>query len=854
MSPRPEILSSHDRVRILNMRQGSIEHRRLELWLSSRSEVVHVEEKPDTETIIVHCDHGKASPHRFIRAIGDQLHAIMNSSFTENFDIQPIHSLEGRTRVQISGAKEWQMSALSEIAAMRPGVEKCVYIPGSNTMLIAFNPVTVSEEHLINTLRDIGLSDSPNGRHVSTQLRWGGAAAGTTVLMMCLSRAFPMPVMAAGIVLVALRPMARSVDAFINEGKLSIDSLDVAATFAALATGRPATAAFVIWMVGVGDLLLDFSANTTRHALSKLVQQRDREACVVSEDGSIRRVPVEALIIGDRFIVQAGQSIAADGRVVDGCAEVDEKALTGESRPIRKDKLSIVYASTLLLQGRIVVEVEAISKNSEVAKIERVLNTVGNKPLTLQREALELGGKLVPPTFAIAGAAAAVASSVTPGVSVLVTDFGTGIRIAVPTSALTAMTIAAREGIMVKGAHYLERLSKTDVIIFDKTGTLTSGEPEVVEVLTAKGFEESLLVMLSASAEAGQDHPVARALRAYAKDLGVELVEPDHGSLDYAVGLGITVKVEDYRVQVGRATWMEDQGIELKRFKKDLARLRSEQVSTLCVAVDGKLKGIIGYSDGTRPESASIVEKLKANGKRRVILLSGDHDEVVQKVALEVGIDEAMGSMLPEQKADYVRKLMSEGHVVAMVGDGINDAPALALADVGISIAGSAEVAIETADVVLLEGGLIRLPKAIEISEQAMRSVKRSLGIIIAPNAAAICLGAFGYINPTTAAIINNGATMTAVGLSTLSLLWTPDRRNHFKAGLKFVNKTAQTAQSAPRRLVRQSIRVVSGGRMADWRISRALAIPLNGVAQSFRYVGRRGNREERKWRSYATK
>jgi len=364
---------------------------------------------------------------------------------------------------------------------------------------------------------------------------------------------------------------------------------------------------------------------------------------------------------------------------------------------------------------------------------------------------------------------------VTRAVCVLITDFGTGFRIAVPTSALTAMTLAAREGVLFKGAQYLERLSRTDVIIFDKTGTLTSGVPEVVEVVTARGMKESALIRWCASAEATHDHPVARALKSYAHEKGIPLVEPEPGSEDYAVGLGLSARVEGRRVRVGRAMWMESQKLNISSsFQRHLARFRKESKSSLCVAVDDKVVGLVSYSDGTRRDSAAIVRRLQDNGRRKIVLLSGDSSEVVKNLARDVGIDEALGGLLPHEKAEYVRRMQEAGRVVAMVGDGINDAPALAAADVGISIAGSTDVALETADVVLLDGGLARIEKAFLISDQAMSSVRQNLGIIIVPNAIAIALGAFGLIGPPLAAIINNGATFLAVLVGTMPLLHHP--------------------------------------------------------------------------------
>ena len=649
-------VQGQNQLSILGSRKDSSEAKVIQAWLANRSDVVRVEQRKTTGTIVVQYQCQGRIAGAFVRSVKEKLH-VLQTSKNESIEIKAIHSLDGRVRYKLEGLNNSQIVFLSTVAASCPGVKKTQRLSGSDTILVSYDPNKVTEEFILNVLREANLSQiGKNSKNISST-RWGGALASTSVLILCMSRVFPLPVMAIGIALVSLRPLRRSIEVLIHEKKCNIDALDVAATVAALATGRPATAAFVIWMVGVGDLLLDISSNSTRNALSKLIHSKELEVCRLLPDGTSERVLVEKLQLGDRFLVQTGQSIAADGRVVSGTAEVDEKALTGESHLVSKKESDRVFASTIVVEGRLVVEVEVIGANSEAAKIEKVLSTVGNKPLTLQREALEFGGKLVPPTFGIAGIAATLASSVTPAVCVLITDFGTGIRISVPTSALTAMTIAAREGILVKGAQYLERLSKTDVIIFDKTGTLTRGLPEIVEVLTTGRFDEFHLIQLSASAESNQEHPVAKALRSYAKKLGAELLEPEPEAEEYSVGLGLTSKVSGFRVQVGRASWMEGLGLNIEHFNHDLARLQEEQISTLCVAIDGHVVGVVGYSDGTRPESAAIVQKLRAHGKRRVVLLSGDNSEVVQKVARDVGIDEAVGSLLPEQKADYIRKL-----------------------------------------------------------------------------------------------------------------------------------------------------------------------------------------------------
>jgi Cu2+-exporting ATPase len=755
---------------IIGVRTGSRQARALEAWLAQRIDVLGFEHRHASGALYVDYDDGAALPGRFVRSLRDKIQTLNHPS-AEPFTINPVHSMTGRVRLRVTGIGERELATLTMLACGLPGVRHTRHVPGGRTMLVVYDPEKVSERFIVAGLLKSDPSEWAREWHEPSPTRWLGALSGTSTLIACLAGAAPFPVLASFVLLSTLPALGRSIAA-LRQGQVSIDLLDVAATFAALATRRPITAAFVIWMVGAGDLLLDLSANNTRSALSMLMRRKEPNALRVIAAGGTEAVPLSALRAGDRFAVHTGHSISADGIVVSGVAEVDAKELTGESKLLPKKAGDPVFASTIVVAGQLVIEVDRSGKNTEAAKIESILNTVGSKPLTLQRDALSIAGKLVLPTFGVAALAAALSGDVTRAVCVLITDFGTGFRIAAPTTALTAMALAAREGVLVKGAQYLERLAKTDVIIFDKTGTLTSGVPEVVDVITRRGMLPSRLIKWCASAEVRHEHPVAKALKSYAKDQGIRLVAPDPGTEQYAVGLGLSARVERHHVRVGRATWMESQRLKISpAFKRHLARFEKNSISSLCVALDDEVVGLVSYSDGTRRESAAIVQRLQSQGRRRVVLLSGDNPEVVKNLARAVGIDEAVGGLLPHEKADYVRRLQQSGHIVTMVGDGINDAPALAAADVGISITGSTDVAVETADVVLLSGGLARLEKAFQVSDRAMSSVRQNLGIIVVPNAIAIALGALGLIGPPLAAIINNGATILAVLVGTAPLL-----------------------------------------------------------------------------------
>jgi len=337
------------------------------------------------------------------------------------------------------------------------------------------------------------------------------------------------------------------------------------------------------------------------------------------------------------------------------------------------------------------------------------------------------------------------------------------------------MTVAAREGVLVKGGQYLERLTKVDAIVFDKTGTLTGGEPRIVDVSAVDGASVDEHLALAAAAEARQGHPIATAIRGWAASASLEVPCADLGSEVYSIGLGLSARVLGREVLVGGKRLMMQHGVRIAHARATTEHHREMGAASLYVAVDGRLGCVLAVADEPRPESRAVVEALRARGRREVLLLSGDSRGPVEAVGRAVGVDRAIGELLPEEKAAFVKDLQRAGKVVAMVGDGINDAPALAVADVGISLEGGTDVALETADVVLLEGGLVRLPHAFAIADQAMASVRRGLGLVIAPNAVAISLGALGLITPGLAAVVNNGSTVLAA-LAGVAPLFMPRR------------------------------------------------------------------------------
>ncbi len=761
------------RVRIQTGGAGELAAEALLVWLRKRREVEGVDYDRATGAIEVRYREPKRTAGSFVLNLRDRLFAMGRPPPSHGFRVVVAHRIAGRARLRLEGATVDEVLQLAAWLADRPGVERTSPAPAAASILVHFDPSVTSDDALLAAIAASDPRAWPAPPPLpSARSGWMKTALNTSVLAATATGMLPLPIAAAAVAVTAIPPARRALTA-LGEKRLSVDLLDVAAIGISVATGQPATGAFITWLLGVGDLVLERTHDRARHAISKLMKLDASDAWRIGKTGDVERIAVKRLAVGDRIVVEAGGRVPADGIVVRGTAAVDEKALTGESIPKERRVGERVLAATVVVEGQVVVEVDRVGGDTTAAKIVQILEGAGAKPMTLQRHAEKIADRLVLPTFGIAGGAAALASQIDRATSVLITDFGTGIRIAVPTSALTAMTLAAREGVLVKGGQFLERLAKADVVVFDKTGTLTLGEPVVREVRSFGKLAPDEVMALAAAAEERQRHPVAQAIRAHAETRRLAVPDADLGSEQYAIGVGLRARVDGRDVLVGGKRLMVSGGVWVAHAQSAVERYLAEGVSSIYVAIDGTLEAVVAYSDAPRKESADVVKALRAGGRREVVLLSGDAREPVEAVGRAVGVDRAIGELLPEQKAEHVRELQRAGRIVAMVGDGINDAPALAVADVGISLDGGADVALETADVVLLEGGLAKLPEAFAIADRAMAHVRRGLGLVIAPNAVAIVLGALGLVTPGVAAVVNNGSTVVAA-LAAVSPLFFP--------------------------------------------------------------------------------
>jgi Cu2+-exporting ATPase len=546
-----------------------------------------------------------------------------------------------------------------------------------------------------------------------------------------------------------------------REGRLNIDFLDTLAIAASLMLGNPVAGAIVIWLIKLGDWIRDLTAAGSRRAVSELLEFQTRTAWVI-RDNVIVSIPPSELAIADEVVVYPGEIIPVDGEIIDGHAMIDQKTITGEGLPIVRAKGEAVFAATVIRDGQLTVRAIRVGTSTTAGQIARLVESAPIGDTRMQNHAEKFADRLVVPTLGLAVGTAALTADFNRFLSLVIVDYGTGIRVAAPTAVLASMMHAARAGIIIKSGAHMERLAEVDTVIFDKTGTLTHGSPAVLDVISyERGITDRHLLGLAAAAETQLKHPVAEALRVKAREIGANV--PYCEQTTYRIGLGVEGQVNGYYLHVGNERFMRQSDVNVARAQTDREALDDQGYSCIYVAVDGTLAGLLPFTDQIRPESREVIQRLHEMGVRNSVTLTGDNAVVARAVGRRLGLSRQFADMLPADKAEVIQQYQREGNVVAMVGDGINDSPALSFADVGIAMKHGAEVARESADVVLMEDSLWKLVKAVEISRGAVGLIRQNYAIVAGLNTLALGLVLpGGLISPEITALISNGSAILA--------------------------------------------------------------------------------------------
>lgn len=544
---------------------------------------------------------------------------------------------------------------------------------------------------------------------------------------------------------------------------IGIDLLVSVAAIGAIVIGEYWEAAAVTFLFAIGGALEAATLNRTRSALAALVDTAP-DIAIVLRDGEQHEVDAAEVATGETVLVKNGAKVPVDGEVVAGAAAIDEAAITGESIPVEKTVGDRVFAGTVLRGGSVRVRATGVGADTTLARIIHRVEEAQDAKARTQVFMERFSAWYTPAIMILAIAAGLVTGDVVLALTLLVIGCPGALVISIPVSIVAGIGRAARDGILIKGGEFLETAARVDVVAVDKTGTLTKGRPHLTDLVPldpAMPSEE--LLAWAARAEAGSEHPLAQAIVDAAAQAGMRVGVPD--ATEPVPGKGIAVEAEGSRILVGNLALLEQHGIpdaeDAARFARELAEAGR---TPMIVAVDGRVAGVVGVADEVRPDAARMVRRLHRAGVRKVVMLTGDALPVAQSIGAATGVDEIHAALLPEGKLDAVARLQADGHVVAMVGDGVNDAPALAAADVGVAMgaAGSA-VAVETADIALMGDRLLNLPEAISLARRTTRTMRQNI-VVAVGTVALLLLGVLlGGVTMAVGMLVHEASVLVVV-------------------------------------------------------------------------------------------
>ncbi len=536
-------------------------------------------------------------------------------------------------------------------------------------------------------------------------------------------------------------------------------------------------AATIVTLVLLGQVLELRARGRTSAALRELLELAPRTARRVGDDGEEQDVAIDDVAVGDRLRVRPGEKVPVDGFVVDGQSSVDESMVTGEPMPVRKGSGDPVVGGTINQNGTLVVRADKVGADTVLSRIVELVAHAQRTKAPIQRVADKVAGWFVPAVVGVAVVTFVVWALVGPSprfayatlnaVAVLIVACPCALGLATPVSITVAAARGASLGVLFKDAGAIERLAEVDTLVIDKTGTLTEGRPRVVAVHAAAGFDESDLLRLTASVERASEHPLGAAIVAEAQERDLQLGSVE--DFDAATGKGVVGRVDGRRVVVGTAAFLRELDVDPEAIAERVRELRHDGATVVHVAIDGKLAGLVAIADPIKESAQEAVTRLRDSGVR-LMLLTGDAEATARAVASKLGIQEVRAEVLPEDKADVVERLRGEGRTVAMAGDGINDAPALAAADVGIAMGSGTDVAIESASVTLMRGDLGGLGRARALSRATLRNIRQNLFFAFVYNGVGVPVAA-GVLYPFLGILLSPMVAAAAMSLSSVSVL-----------------------------------------------------------------------------------
>lgn len=661
------------------------------------------------------------------------------------------------------------------------GIHHVKVAPDAGTLIVRYDPDKHRPQGLMARVRHLlhtGLTPAsrPTGlaraRDIGAEADEGFRPLLFPTLALTLSLLEAAPALVVGALTLAGLPTLRRALVGIRMRRPNVDQLDFVALVMLAGLGDFFTGGLMTWLIGLGDVIQNKTMRRSHQAISELMAPSASNAWV-ERDGSLVSMSLDRLQAEDVVVVHPGDQIPVDGIITQGHILVDLKLLTGKSAPVLRREGDQAYALTTVVDGQAHIRVQHIGSETRAGRVAAMIEEAPLSDTRIANYAAKIGDRLVLPIFALAGASYLVTGSLIRMASILILDFATGIRVSAPTTVLSAMTGAARQGLFIKGGKAMEQLAVVDAFVFDKTGTLTQGCPVVTAVCALdNALTSDEVLCLAAGAEAKLKHPAANAIVRAAQERGLGI--PPIEEMENVLGLGVKAVIGGRVIQVGSERYMRQLAIEMNAMEEVAAPDKPNAVegnSVVFVAREGCLIGLITYTDPPRAESEAVIQALRERGVRRIVMLTGDNARTAHSVAGRLGITDVIADAFPEQKADVIQQLCAEGYTVAVIGDGVNDAPAFAYADVSVSLPRGADVAKETADIILLDDDLWGLPRAIDLSRRALGILQQNLNIIVAPTALGLVASVAGFASPIVSTLINNGTTVLA-GLNALRPLW----------------------------------------------------------------------------------
>lgn len=579
----------------------------------------------------------------------------------------------------------------------------------------------------------------------------------------------PSPIRMGFIMLKAFRYVRAGMRSLLS-GKIEVALLDGVAVGVSVLRRDFKTAGSVMFLLGIGELLEEWTEKKTTADLAGILSLNISKVWL-RKDGSEILVDYSEIKEDDEVVVHLSGVVPFDGIVIDGEAMINQASMTGESEPVRKEIGSVVFAGTVLEEGEITFKVRKTGGNSKFEKIVKMIEETEKLKSGAESKALKLADRLVPYTLIGTGLVYLLTRNVTKALAVLMVDFSCALKLAMPVSVLSAIREASENGITVKGGKYLEAVAEAETIVFDKTGTLTKAEPVVTSVISFEERSEDELLRIAACLEEHFPHSMANAVVEAARKKGLKHKEM-HSKVNYIVAHGISSSISGKKVIIGSHHFVfEDEGVVIPKGFEEKFKNIPEDSSHLYMAIEGELSAVICISDPVREEAAEVIKQLKSLGIKNIVMMTGDNERTAKVVAAQIGVDKYHAGVLPEDKARFIEEEKARGRKVIMVGDGINDSPALSASDCGIAISGGAEIAREIADITIVADNLNELVKLKMLSNMLVKRINGNYRKIVGINGGLIGLGVFGVIQPTTSALVHNLSTL-AIGLhSTTNLM-----------------------------------------------------------------------------------